>query len=758
MQYNRKSNEYTGFCHEIGQNGLPHSTFKANDVQDISNYYEHFDKSSYLYVVMAVALDPSKKSPSFCLAAWGTNQKFTAAQVDKRLKITISELEKFGIEVLGFSGDGDSRILKVQRQYSGLGDVSYMNEYFFSKLGTAPLFCIQDLLHIVGKIGNRALKLSFPLKIGKTIIPLKSDLKLLIKNVPRVVHGLCESDLDNNDKMNKTKKIKMCHVRVDVALREMSNKDTQATRLFLRLMRCVYEPFDKQDLTVKERIGLSWYATFILRGWKAFNTSQEFLTDNAYICQEINCHNLVMLVQYLRNTSNTESFIPSKMNSQTCESFFRRLRAFTTSELTQTNFDVKEAMNRIDKIMLLEESELHMQNIGIVFPDAKDKQNPSQKAKPVELPSDLEIQKIIRDVKTKAIAHLEHFGVELDNESLPCLVKSTEILDDGEDDEEDGSDENEPQNENSHDLHIEQIEGIVQHCEPGTSKFQMTDSQGQTVCVNKSTHLWSLGDSVPVPSVDRRYRFFTKKKNVNLPSNEDHVHLNDWIHFKNIPYVCRVLDFRKTTNLSQKKIKDVTISKEFVRISGDKEIGLYCSLYRLLDDGTFVQMNHINSLIPLKNFKNHLPCPLYPGPKYDQSTCNFVKEQIYNYQPNDDDKETSMEIDQIETFPESEENEISMETEQNETYTTSNEKSIKYIDNRKQPRKQQPTQNKPLTQQELFNLECEEGETMFDEILPQLQLDEEELTTLLSTHYEYLLKLVNATSSLHFLKVSKIII
>lgn len=671
MQYDKKKNEYTGFCFPIGKDGIPHSTFQANNVQDISNYYDRFDKSSFLYVVMAVSLDPNKKSPSFCLAAWGTNQKFTSTQVDKRLKTTVNELEKFGIEVLGWSGDGDTRILKVQRQYTGFSEVSYMSEYFFGKPGNGPMFCVQDPQHVLGKLGNRGLKPSFPLTIGNTMIPLKRDLELLIENVPRGMHGLCSSDLDTQDKMNKTKKMKMCHTRVDVALKEMS-MDTQATRLFLRVMRCTFEPFDRRDLTVKERIGLSWYATFILRGWKAYNNAQEFVTNNAYICQEINCHNLLMLVKYLRNTSNASSFDPSKMNSQTCESFFRRLRSFTTSEITQTNFDVKEALSRIQKIMLLEESEQHLSKIGFVLPNEQQHVSPSPMHQ--ELPSDREMEEVIQNVKRRAIRHLEFFGVVVEDENLPCLVKSYDgvVADDEEDEEEDddsahqvaGETPDSTQNVITEDVHT-QYKGIVRQCEAGPSRFQLTDSQGQTVCLNKSTHLWSLGDNVPVPSVDRRYRFFTKKS-VSLPSKEDHVHLNDWVHFENIPFVCRVVDFRKTTNLSQKKVKEVTIGKQFVKISENKEFGLYCNVYELLDDGSLRQVNHINPLISLKRFKNHLPHPAYPGPVYNESTCIFVKEQIHNHT---DDNETieSMETSETSESSESEENAIESEQEQVQT-------------------------------------------------------------------------------------------
>lgn len=44
--------------------------------------------------------------------AFGTNSKFTAKDVYKRMYAITEELEKLGIEVVGFSGDGDTRVVK----------------------------------------------------------------------------------------------------------------------------------------------------------------------------------------------------------------------------------------------------------------------------------------------------------------------------------------------------------------------------------------------------------------------------------------------------------------------------------------------------------------------------------------------------------------------------------------------------------------------------------------------------------------------
>lgn len=69
---------------------------------------------------------------------------------------------------------------------------------------------------------TRFLKQTFSLVIGQSIIPVLRDLELLIKTVPRGIHGLSMTDLDPTDKMNAAKAIKISQERVENALKSMS--------------------------------------------------------------------------------------------------------------------------------------------------------------------------------------------------------------------------------------------------------------------------------------------------------------------------------------------------------------------------------------------------------------------------------------------------------------------------------------------------------------------------------------------------------
>lgn len=479
-----------GFTLPLSKNGTPKTfSFPAHNANSILEYLDESEKSSYLYVMMAEVLESTVKVPPFCLAAWGTNNRFTAVDVYCRTKFVLNELQKYDINVLGFSSDGDTRLLKAQRFLTGLGKTNHpsvpyiFKDFFFAKMDVV-IFSIQDVLHLINKLKNRMLKSSFPLVIGKTIIPVMRDLEILIEKVPRGVHGLSLSDLDTTDKMNATKALKISQERVEVALKNLSKTETEATRLYLRVMRYAYESISRTDLSVADRLGMTWYATFILRGWKRSNSANEFVSPNVYQCQELNCHNLTAMIRSLRNDERADIFCPEKFQSQTCERTFRRLRSFTTTEITVTNFDTKDALSRLHRIALMEESESFLRENGFVFP--RDMKTECQNALSPVLPSDEQIVDIMKKARTKALNHLKHFGVENNDEVLPCLVNLIDNLEDenetvenrDEQDFENIDDENEQEqerNESENDRVISLCEGIAQNANDSTITSKITN-------------------------------------------------------------------------------------------------------------------------------------------------------------------------------------------------------------------------------------------------------------------------------------------
>ena len=107
---------------------------------------------SLVFVYMAQAL--CTQVPSFCLACFGTDNRFTTDNVLKRWKYIYKECQKRGITVVSFGADGDARELCGMKVSSGLFSLPHPNiasslVYLSSKFldhGGRGLLCVGQLL------------------------------------------------------------------------------------------------------------------------------------------------------------------------------------------------------------------------------------------------------------------------------------------------------------------------------------------------------------------------------------------------------------------------------------------------------------------------------------------------------------------------------------------------------------------------------------------------------------------------------------
>jgi len=70
-------------------------------------------KASTGYLIMAQPL--ADGSPPFCLALFGTDNRFTAEDVAKRWAWMKLEAQQHGITIAGFSSDADPKLLRAMR-------------------------------------------------------------------------------------------------------------------------------------------------------------------------------------------------------------------------------------------------------------------------------------------------------------------------------------------------------------------------------------------------------------------------------------------------------------------------------------------------------------------------------------------------------------------------------------------------------------------------------------------------------------------
>lgn len=435
VQYDSRTNQLMGFVQPINKkNGMPIPfMYPARDADEMwSHFANNKCSASFLNVIMA---QPIANVPAFCLLVFSSDNKYTSNDVKNRWTYITEELEKVKINVLTISSDSDTKYNKAMRMISGLGMKTIIDWFSIRENSNGP-FCIQDLIHIATKMRNfllRTINNKKKVPFGKGFIHI-NYLYELLNMFSKDKHQLTPSTLNPTDRQNFKSVIKICHKRVTDLLRDHI-KNSESTIQYLQLLRNIIESFMEHDLTPLQRIRKCWYAVFLIRIWRQFILSSDgytlkdnFLTANCYSCIELNAHNLVQCMLYLRKINKPELFKPFLYESQPCESLFRQLRSLSTVYCTVTNCTVKEATSRISNIQL-QNHIMHLTSQNFEYPrfsKAPFVQNN------ITLPSQDEIIKEIEFCQTLAIATAKQHGLIRKNDSkcrnYECKIKpATEL-------------------------------------------------------------------------------------------------------------------------------------------------------------------------------------------------------------------------------------------------------------------------------------------------------------------------------------------
>ncbi|KAE8743742.1 hypothetical protein FOCC_FOCC009616 [Frankliniella occidentalis] len=125
IQYDPRHNQVIGFELPDDENGAPVSgSFPATSAAVILSYFHKFSALSTHNAEVVMAQPVREGCPPFCLAIFGTANRFKTETVLKRWKWIQSQAAAEGIQVLGFSTDADSRrICPVAFQWSGVAGV-----------------------------------------------------------------------------------------------------------------------------------------------------------------------------------------------------------------------------------------------------------------------------------------------------------------------------------------------------------------------------------------------------------------------------------------------------------------------------------------------------------------------------------------------------------------------------------------------------------------------------------------------------------
>ena len=380
IEYDPKTGRFVGFCLPLKEDGLPIvDSFVLDTFEEIADAYKSRTCVSYAHCVVATPV--SSVAPSFVLFVIGTDSKYTHKEIIQRWKFIESELHKRNVTVYTNGADGAGPFLKAMMMESNLfknlrgsNVPATWSFYMMPSLKSKSLNC-QDMVHLLAKLRTRLIIPSNIISIGSEVA-CRGHLTEVFKKFPKAKHGLNHRSIDDKDKQNYSCINLMVKQCVEECLQELSSTvKTKGTVIYLRLMRDLRDSFFDKALSPLRRLYLMWKSIYFLRIWRSWLTehnlaeSAHFITNNAYLCVEINGHMFINLVyNVIIGIFSPDTLRVWMTGSQSCEQLFRILRSMTPTISTMVNFSLQEILEKIHKLQFLSSAE---SDESIVFPRVK---------------------------------------------------------------------------------------------------------------------------------------------------------------------------------------------------------------------------------------------------------------------------------------------------------------------------------------------------------------------------------------------------
>lgn len=417
---------------------------------------------------------------------------------------------RYGIELVGISSDGDTRLLCAMK---------------FEMLKPNGIPVVQDTIHLGGKLRNKML--NSDMRIGKYTVSV-DHLKSLVTNIQKSVHGLIQNDVCPVDRMDFQPYLKITDDRVLTALQEHV-VGSNGTVQYLKMCKKLTSSFLDYNAKPLDRIFNMYHGVFFFRIWKKYtnssekHTPQDFITTNAYTCIEINAINLILLLKRFRDQNLPELFLPTMLDSQACEKTFRLFRAMGTTQYTKINFTLYELIHMIGRVEVQNDiAYFKLKDTPIEIPNKR-----NGKTKIYDLPSDKEIDEAIEKAKQEAIKDAALLGISkpesfnISEYQFECskVIRDMQYTENEDSDDEYSEEERIENDEEMEDDTVQQREETpkettAEHAEETASAYvSIFDEKGEERLVRKSTYVWMLTEEYDKLSNDRIKRFQKRNKN-----------------------------------------------------------------------------------------------------------------------------------------------------------------------------------------------------------------------------------------------------
>ncbi|KAE8738051.1 hypothetical protein FOCC_FOCC016472 [Frankliniella occidentalis] len=619
--YDRPTNQIIGPVLPLKENGTPiPRSFPATSAAMIANHFKNGKVASTGYAIIAQPLQAG--ASAFCLSLFGTDNCFNSEHVYKRWAFMHEELFKIGITVECYASDGDPKLLGAMHSLITLEGLIFAS-------ACPNYIAIQDAIHTANKFRTK-LNPSRLLPIGN-FIASQSHVRVLIKSVNKVEHGLTENDIDKKDKMNFNSSLKICSERVTNLLEGKMPGTTkipgsEGTVVYLTSMRYLIEACLDDSLSPSERLYKLWYCTFFLRYWKLWlmNHSsynmENFVTSNLYLCVEIITHAITILLMRYRDEGKSEFFITHLFSSQPSESFFRLARSLTSTFSTVINFCTKEFLSKVRLLDMLHHVTAQLSE-KLVFPKEKRKKLmhilSREKLENAYMPTDDEICTIATEAKKDVVLCLNKLGIKYGmNTSLVRVRQYVTSCRNFKDDDDDPSqvdvnyystiDEDSvpldvlaafPTPTDVSELDLQDQQDSSERLSPDSAYVFLKKTSGGFTCMRKSTFCWVLVKTRAKLSTDRlekvrqavcfSFSDLTSPNNHISPSKRAEVEEGDWCIFKQSSYfvIGQVLGFSYLTGKSRSYTLQTAPTSPPTDSNKVRGLGCLCTLYKVVTDG-----------------------------------------------------------------------------------------------------------------------------------------------------------------------------
>ncbi|CAF1235869.1 unnamed protein product, partial [Rotaria sordida] len=160
--------------------------FCSEDCTNLQSWFEEKEMSHLLnlHMIQPICIN-NQISPSFALAAYGTNGKYTALDIIRRWYTIFEESSSRGIRIVGYSTDTDPKYLLAmmlvsgffgvlinnpKSKHSSLPKVAIPTSWSWFYLPGEQLFLfMQDATHVCTKLRNRLLQSSAIMMMGENV-------------------------------------------------------------------------------------------------------------------------------------------------------------------------------------------------------------------------------------------------------------------------------------------------------------------------------------------------------------------------------------------------------------------------------------------------------------------------------------------------------------------------------------------------------------------------------------------------------------